>query len=94
MRQAKGVGKNVKYCYKMHNLSKNKDLVTIRPDKGNGAVLPNRSEYVSKVETIVNDASKFVILDSAPLELCQERENRLIRFLRDSLLSYPSRCLS
>ena len=38
------------------------------------------------MEIILNDGSKFTKLDCDPLDLCQKRENRLIRFLRDSLL--------
>lgn len=71
----------------LKSLSINKYLVIIRPNKRNGVVLLNRSDYVSKVETILNDVSKFVKLECDPLELCQKRENRLIRFLRDTLLS-------
>ena len=63
------------------------DLFIIRSDKGNGVVLLNRSDYVSKMGTILNDVSKFVKLGYEPLELCQNRENRLIRFLRNTLLS-------
>ena len=72
------------------NLSNN-DLVIIHPDKNNEVVLLNHSDYVSKVETILNYASKFIKLDCDPLELCQKREKRLSSFLRESLLS--NRCL-
>ena len=44
----------------LRNIGSSEDLVIIRPDKGNGVVLLNRSDYVSKVETILHDVAKFV----------------------------------
>jgi len=55
----------------VRNLSKQKDLAIVCPDKGNGVILFNRSDSVSKVDTILNNASKFVKLGSDPLKLCQ-----------------------
>ena len=40
-------------------LAKRKDLVIAKPDKGNGIVLLNRSDYVQKMENILNDPTKF-----------------------------------
>jgi len=71
----------------VRNLSKQKDLAIVCPDKGNGVILFNRSDSVSKVDTIFNNASKFVKLGSDPLKLCQRMESRLLHFLRDSLFS-------
>ena len=70
----------------LDNLSKNRNIVIIRPDKGNGVVLLDRSDYVNKVEALLADASEFSRLDIDILEVCQRRENRLVRFLRDTLL--------
>lgn len=64
----------------------NKDIVVTRPDKGNGIVILNRSDYINKVLSIIQDISKFKHLNTDILELCLKRENKLIRFLRDNLL--------
>ena len=48
------------------NPSNNKGLVIIRPDKGNGVVLLNRSDYISEVETILNGVSELVTLECDP----------------------------
>ena len=69
----------------LNRLCKNKDIVIIRPDKGNGVVILNRPDYVNKVETLLADSSKFKKLDCDMLEICQKKEGKLIRFLRDTL---------
>ena len=71
----------------LKNLSKNRDLVILRLDKGNGVVILNKVDYIQKVETILSDTSKFKKLDCDMLDLCTKRENKLIRFLRDELLN-------
>ena len=63
-------------------LKKNSDLVIIRPDKGNGVVLLNRSDYVSKVNTILSDSSKFV-LDSKQTDSVKTVESNLSSLLKD-----------
>ena len=70
----------------LNNLSKNRNIIIIRPDKGNGDVILNRSDYIEKDEALLADASKFSKLDIDTPEICQRRENRLVRFLRDTLL--------
>ena len=69
----------------INKLCRNKDLIISRPDKGNGIVILDRQDYVRKVTSILEDTTKFLPLDSDMLEICQKRENRLVRFLRDSL---------
>jgi hypothetical protein len=46
------------------NLSKNKELVISKPDKGNGVVLLNRNDYDTKMLEILNDTEKFNKLDN------------------------------
>ena len=43
----------------LKNLSKNKNLIISKPDKGNGIVLCNREDYVRKMLGILKDATKF-----------------------------------
>ena len=70
----------------LNRLCKNRDIIIIRPDKGNGIVILNRSDYINKVLDILDDSSKFLQLNTDSLEICQKRENKLIRLLRDNLL--------
>ena len=74
----------------LKNLSRNKNIVILRPDKGNGVVILNRVDYINKAESLLSDASKFKKLDTDLLDLCLKRENKLIRFLRDKLLKQNS----
>ena len=70
----------------LKKLSRNKDLVIVRPDKGNGIVILDKPDYISKVELLLSDVSKFKKLDVDVLDLCIKREGQLIRFLRDTLV--------
>ena len=76
----------------LHKLCRNKNIVITRPDKGNGIVILNRHDYVSKAINSLQDLSKFAPLRSDILDLCLKRENRLVRFLRDTLLQ--QKCIS
>ena len=68
----------------LKKLSRNKNLIILRPDKGNGVVVLNRIDYINKVESLLSDASKFKKIDIEILDLCLKRENKLIRFLSDN----------
>ena len=54
------------------------DIVFVKPDKGNGVVVRDRLDYISKLESIVNDKNKFVQLLNDPTS---ERESRQYNFL-------------
>ena len=43
----------------LKGLANNKDLVITKPDKGNGVVLMDRTDYVSKIMGILSDPTKF-----------------------------------
>ena len=44
-------------------LSKNKNIIITRPDKGNGIVIMNKQDYLSKMYDILNDQTKFKVVD-------------------------------
>ena len=71
------------HALKKHRILKrsvsNKDIVVLRPDEGNGTVVLNRNDYVSKLFDIISDTSKFKKLPADPTLL---REGQLQRFLR------------
>ena len=49
-----------KECFRtINSLRKNDDIVITKPDKGSGVVLSNKSDYVDKMNKILDDQSKF-----------------------------------
>ena len=40
-------------------LKKDKNIIVSKPDKGNGIVIQNKSEYVTKMESILGDRVNF-----------------------------------
>ena len=62
----------------LRNLRKNKDIVIMKPGKGNGVVILDRKLYNNAIEEIISDTSKFGKLNEDPtLKL----ETSLQRFL-------------
>ena len=45
------------------NLSKNKNIIVTRPDKGNGIIILDKHDYLTKMYEIVNDRTKFKVID-------------------------------
>ena len=43
----------------LKSLSQDKNIIISRPDKGNGIVLMDRSDYKEKMHTLLSDTSKF-----------------------------------
>ena len=41
------------------SLRNDNSIIVTKPDKANGVVVINRTDYVSKMEDILSDASKF-----------------------------------
>ena len=62
----------------LKRLQKNKDIVITKPDKGNGVVILDRTEYSKMVYEIVNDSSKFKKLEG---DKTVSRETKLQKFL-------------
>ena len=49
-----------KECFRAINrLLKNDNIIITKPDKGSGVVLLNKSDYVDKMNEILDDQSKF-----------------------------------
>ena len=63
----------------LKELRKNKNIVILRPDKGNGVVILDRSIYNQSISNILSDTTKFKKLSSDPT---LHREAKLQRFLR------------
>ena len=59
-------------------LSKDKDTIICKPDKGRGIVMLNKCDYIEKMQGILNDSSKFIeIKDVTPLISTLRAEGRL-----------------
>ena len=64
----------------LKELRKNKNIVILRPDKGNGVIILYRVEYDKGLFKIINDTTKFRVLTSDPTLI---REGKLQRYLRE-----------
>ena len=70
------------YLKALNNLSKDPNIVIVKPDKGNGTVILNKSDYIDKVENIIGDESKFKIESSNPFKLMHKLEDKINRLLK------------
>ena len=68
----------IKQTKVLKKLNLNTNIVISKPDKGNGVVILNRSDYDKMILDILNDSSKFKKLPNDPTLL---REGQLQRFL-------------
>ena len=67
----------------LQNLAKNKDIVVMRPDKGTGVVIMDKSDYVNKVEQIILDETKFKVHKNQDLyKISRSIERKVRDFLR------------
>ena len=63
----------------LRNLTKNKDIVITKPDKGNGVVILNRKFYDNGIQEIISNSCKFEKPNADPT---LKHEASLQRFLR------------
>ena len=68
----------------IEHLAKDKTIVVTKADKGNAVVVQNIDDYQAKVMTILNDTSKFQLLNEDP---ARKRETRLQGYLRSLKLA-------
>lgn len=66
----------------LRNLQKNKSVVILKPDKGNGVVVLNRTDYDAAMFTIINDSRKFCSLKDDPTVRREGKLQRLLRKIR------------
>ena len=67
----------------LKSLSKDKSLVITRPDKGNGVVILDKNDYITKVSAVLQDTSKFQkVEDLQPLTIIFKQEDKINRTLR------------
>ena len=62
---------------------KNNSAITIcKPDKGNGVVVLNHSDYCQKINQLLNDASKFVELPDDPTITREKKLHEYLYYLK------------
>ena len=70
----------------LKTLSKNKDSIIQKSDKGNSIVLINKSDYLDKMYNILSDSKKFVkssVVDDKYLKFTIEIEKNLTHLLKE-----------
>ena len=66
----------------LKELKKNKNIVILKPDKGNGVAVLDRTDYDQGILKIINDTSKFRPIKEDPTLLREGRLQRLLRKLK------------
>ena len=64
----------------LKDLRKNKNIVILKPDKGNGVVVLDRTAYDGGILKIISDTSKFKVLAEDPT-LLREGRTHTLRFI-------------
>ena len=57
---------NLKKYGILKKLCKNPDIIITRPDKGNGVVIIDKTDYITKMNLLLQDQSKFKKLTEDP----------------------------
>ena len=65
----------------LKSLSEDQNIVIINPDKGNGVVILDKANYHSKIHSILQDSSKFVIVHEDWFKSIIKNEDHVNRFL-------------
>ena len=72
----------------LKSLREDKNIIITKPDKGRGVVILNRNDYHNKLQTILDDRSKFKEINTdAPTHLLkmEDKLNRLLRSIKTSI---------
>ena len=59
--------KNKQTKIALQNLTKNKDIIITKPNKGNGVVILDRKLFDNATQKIISNTSKFEELDEYPI---------------------------
>jgi hypothetical protein len=66
----------------LKSLSRDDKIVITRPDKGNGVVLMDKSDYIDKVNLVLEDSSKFQRVEGDIFKKILSEEGKINRFVR------------
>ena len=81
-----------KECFStIKSLRSNNNIVITKPDKGSGVVVLNRTDYISKMQSILQDQTKFKMLGPATntdntSKIDSRIQRRLLQLHKDNLL--------
>ena len=68
------------------SLKNDNNLIITKPDKGNGCVLMNKTDYLQKMDAIISDPSKFNLLGPAEqYDKIDKVEKEINKFLKHLL---------
>ena len=65
----------------LKNLAKDKSIIVMKPDKGNGIVLLDKNVYVEKMNLILSDRNKFQVIEKDPFKCIFQLEDKVNRVL-------------
>ena len=65
----------------LQRLRSNKNIIICQPDTGNAEVIIDKCDYISKMEAILNDKTKFEINSIDFLKLTVSLKNKIYRYL-------------
>ncbi|XP_069981734.1 uncharacterized protein [Penaeus vannamei] len=74
----------------LNDLSKNKDIIVTKPNKGQSVVILNKNEYIDEMESILGYETKFIKIVDYCTSLIIKREdqlNNMLRKLKESQLT-------
>ena len=77
------------------NLSKDPSIIISRPDKGRGTVLLDKSDYIEKMNSILSDSSKFILINEDIFKLnikLEDSVNNLITNFKKNDIILPDSC--
>ena len=57
-------------------------IVIMKPDKGNGVVILNKTDYIAKMNEILQDTDKFAHQTDDPIKTTMKRETEVRKFLK------------
>ena len=70
----------------LQNLTKNKDIIIMKPNKGNGVVILDRKLFDNATQKIISNTSKFEELDEYPIVKLEGSIQRLLHKLKQKQL--------
>ena len=70
----------------LQNLTKNKDIIITKPNKGNGVVILDRKLFDNATQKIISETSKFEELDEYPIVKLEGSIQRLLHKLKQKQL--------
>ncbi|CAF4389133.1 unnamed protein product [Rotaria sp. Silwood2] len=81
-------GEQQQYYQLLKSLKQDKSIIVTRPDKGRGIVLVNKSDYLSKMNAILDDSTKFRCLFGDPtIQRERSLSNLLYRLKKNGHIS-------